>query len=79
MMGCFAAAAAARNPITTAREIKQTKLIQHYQHGLLCPCCCSRFMFLWLSAMPWAMWAEMHWAVVPVTAAVSYLLLGIGD
>jgi predicted membrane chloride channel (bestrophin family) len=35
-------------------------------------------MFLWLSAMPWAMWSEVHWMVVPITAAVSYLLLGIG-
>jgi hypothetical protein len=36
-------------------------------------------MFLWLSAMPWAMWSEVHWMVVPITAAVSYLLLGIGE
>eukprot|EP00775_Hariotina_reticulata_P001604 gene1604-1944_t len=39
----------------------------------------SRFMFLWLSAMPFAMWDEVHWMVVPLTAAISYLLLGIDE
>jgi hypothetical protein len=36
-------------------------------------------MFLWLSALPWSMWPDAHWAVVPITAVVSYLLLGIGE
>jgi hypothetical protein len=36
-------------------------------------------MFLWLSALPWAMWPEAKWAVVPITGVVSYLLLGIGE
>lgn len=35
-------------------------------------------MFLWLSALPWSMWADSHWAVVPITGTISYLLLGIG-
>lgn len=39
----------------------------------------SRFMFLWLSALPWAMWPEAKWAVVPITGVVSYLLLGIDE
>jgi hypothetical protein len=47
-------------------------------HVAACAAVC-RFMFLWLSAMPWAMWSEVHWMVVPITAAVSYLLLGIGE
>lgn len=40
------------------------------------PC---RFMFLWLSALPWSMWPDAKWAVVPITGVVSYLLLGIGE
>lgn len=36
-------------------------------------------MFLWLSALPWSMWNDSHWGVVPITAVVSYLLLGIGE
>ncbi|KAF8061059.1 CYP97C1 [Scenedesmus sp. PABB004] len=39
----------------------------------------SRFMSLWLGAMPWAMWPEVNWMVVPLTAAISYLLLGIDE
>lgn len=39
----------------------------------------SRFMFLWLSALPWSMWPDAHWSVVPITAVVSYLLLGIDE
>lgn len=32
-----------------------------------------------LSALPWAMWPDAGWSVVPITAVVSYLLLGIGE
>lgn len=54
--------------------------IGHNQHLCMCACCCRhRFMFLWLSALPWSMWPDAHWMVVPITAVVSYLLLGIGE
>jgi hypothetical protein len=35
-------------------------------------------MGLWLGVLPWAMWPAVHWGAVPITAAIAYLLLGIG-
>lgn len=33
----------------------------------------------WLSALPWALWDEVHWMVVPLTTSISFLLLGIDE
>lgn len=51
----------------------------HHHRTLSCCRCGYRFMFLWLSALPWSMWQDAHWMVVPITGVVSYLLLGIGE
>lgn len=39
----------------------------------------SRFMIIWLSAMPFTMWDICGWGVVPLTTVIAYLLLGIDE
>lgn len=34
---------------------------------------------LWLGFLPFALWADCGWAVVPVEAVVAFLLLGIEE
>ena len=45
-------------------------------------CCCrhtSRFLVIWLSLMPFTLWKSCHWAIIPVSAIVAFLLLGIEE
>ncbi|KAG2448552.1 hypothetical protein HYH02_006443 [Chlamydomonas schloesseri] len=39
----------------------------------------SRFMLLYLGALPVALYDSCDWATIPVTATISFLLLGIED
>ncbi|KXZ55241.1 hypothetical protein GPECTOR_3g381 [Gonium pectorale] len=39
----------------------------------------SRFMLIYLSALPLALYDSCDWAVIPVTAVIAFLLLGIED
>lgn len=39
----------------------------------------SRFMGLWLMAMPFAFWETCGWATIPLTLIIAYLLLGIDE
>ena len=39
----------------------------------------SRFMGLWLTAMPFALWEACGWGAIPITLVVAYLLLGIDE
>jgi predicted membrane chloride channel (bestrophin family) len=39
----------------------------------------SRFLMIWLSLLPFTLWDTCHWATVPVTALVAFLLLGIKE
>jgi predicted membrane chloride channel (bestrophin family) len=34
---------------------------------------------LWLATLPFVLWNHIGWAVVPSTAVVSFLLLGIDE
>ncbi|KAI8475060.1 MAG: Bestrophin, RFP-TM, chloride channel-domain-containing protein [Monoraphidium minutum] len=40
----------------------------------------SRFMFVWLSALPFALYeAGLGWSAVPITLVISYLLLAVDE
>lgn len=39
----------------------------------------SRFLVIWLSLMPFTLWKSCHWAIIPVSAIVAFLLLGIEE
>jgi predicted membrane chloride channel (bestrophin family) len=34
---------------------------------------------LWLSFLPFSLWDRLSWGVVPATAIIAYLLLGIDE
>lgn len=36
----------------------------------------SRFLIIWLTILPYALWAKLGWATVPAVAMISLLLLG---
>ncbi len=43
------------------------------------PLCCShtsRFMMIWLTLLPFTLWDNCGWAMLPITFIVSFLLLG---
>jgi putative membrane protein len=37
----------------------------------------SRFLIIWLTFVPFALWAFLHWLTIPVVAVMSLLLIGI--
>ncbi|KAI7845435.1 hypothetical protein COHA_000987 [Chlorella ohadii] len=39
----------------------------------------SRFMIIWLTLLPFALWDSVGWATVPLSVIVSFLLLGIEE
>ncbi len=39
----------------------------------------SRFMIIWLSALPFALWEHLHWGMVPTSVVISLLTLGVED
>lgn len=39
----------------------------------------SRFMIIWLSMLPFALWDPCRWGMVPVTVAISLLTLGVEE
>ena len=39
----------------------------------------SRFLLMWLLALPFALWPQCSWASVPYTTGIAFLLLGIED
>ena len=39
----------------------------------------SRFMIIWLSLLPFALWEPCRWGMVPVTVAISLLTLGVEE
>ncbi|MEW5299050.1 MAG: hypothetical protein WDW36_002100 [Sanguina aurantia] len=39
----------------------------------------ARFLILWLSFLPLGLWDKYHWAMLPVTALIGFLLLGIDE
>ena len=39
----------------------------------------SRFMILWLTMLPLALWQPCRWGMVPVCVMISFLLLGIEE
>ncbi|KAF5834517.1 Bestrophin, RFP-TM, chloride channel-domain-containing protein [Dunaliella salina] len=39
----------------------------------------SRFLCCWLGLLPLALWDDAGWGVIPITALISYLLLGIEE
>lgn len=39
----------------------------------------SRFLVIWLLLMPFTLWKSCHWAMVPVSAIIAFLLLGIEE
>lgn len=39
----------------------------------------ARFLVLWLWVLPLSLWDRLGWGVIPTTAVVSYLLLGIDE
>ena len=36
----------------------------------------SRFLLLWLTILPYALWAKLAWATVPAVGLIALLLLG---
>lgn len=36
----------------------------------------SRFLIIWLTILPYALWAKLGWATVPAVAMIALLLLG---
>jgi hypothetical protein len=36
----------------------------------------SRFLIIWLTILPYALWSKLGWATVPASAMISLLLLG---
>lgn len=36
----------------------------------------SRFLLLWLTALPFCMWTTMGWGTIPATVLIAMLLLG---
>ena len=39
----------------------------------------SRFMIIWLTLLPFALYDSLRWAVVPVCTLLAFLLLGIEE
>jgi ion channel-forming bestrophin family protein len=39
----------------------------------------SRFMVIWLTALPLGLWQQCGWGTVPLTLVISFLLLGIEE
>ena len=39
----------------------------------------SRFLVIWLGLMPFTLWKSCHWAMVPASAIICFLLLGIEE
>lgn len=39
----------------------------------------SRFLVIWLALMPFTLWKTCHWAIIPVSAVIAFLLLGIEE
>jgi len=39
----------------------------------------SRFMFIWLTALPLALWPACGWGTAPLAVVISFLLLGIEE
>ena len=39
----------------------------------------SRFMIIWLSLLPFALWESCGWGMVPLTAAITLLTLGVEE
>lgn len=39
----------------------------------------SRFLLLWLTILPYALWAKLAWAAVPAVGLIALLLLGIEE
>jgi hypothetical protein len=37
----------------------------------------SRFLLIWLTILPYALWAKLAWATVPAVAFIALLLLGV--
>ena len=34
---------------------------------------------IWLALMPFTLWKTCHWAIIPVSAVIAFLLLGIEE
>jgi hypothetical protein len=39
----------------------------------------TRFLVVWLTAMPYCIWGQLHWFTVPVSVVVAFLLLAIEE
>ncbi|KAJ9534421.1 hypothetical protein QJQ45_016111 [Haematococcus lacustris] len=39
----------------------------------------SRFLLIWLTSLPFALWAPFHWGTIPISLLISMLLLGIDE
>lgn len=39
----------------------------------------SRFLVIWLGLMPLTLWKACHWAMIPASAIIAFLLLGIEE
>jgi predicted membrane chloride channel (bestrophin family) len=37
----------------------------------------SRFLIIWLTVLPYALWAKLAWATIPAVGLISLLLLGM--
>ncbi|KAK9812447.1 hypothetical protein WJX73_000401 [Symbiochloris irregularis] len=37
----------------------------------------SRFLLTWLMFLPWSLWATCQWLTIPITAIITFLLIGI--
>lgn len=38
-----------------------------------------RFLIVWLTSLPMGLWEQCGWSVVPITAMIALLLLGIEE
>lgn len=39
----------------------------------------SRFLVIWLTAMPFTLWKSCGWSMIPATGMIAFLLLGIEE
>ena len=39
----------------------------------------SRFLVIWLTVMPFTLWKTCHWAMVPASLIICFLLLSIEE
>ena len=39
----------------------------------------GRFLVIWPALIPFTLWKDLHWAMVPASAIITFLLLGIEE